>query len=62
MNSNTLDFENLVKENKNQKYENQLLEREINILKSLILINNLNLSSIDIDYYESKSGINPLIN
>ncbi len=55
MNSNSFDYENLVKENKNLKYENQLLEREINILKSLILINNLNLSSID-DYYDSKSG------
>jgi hypothetical protein len=46
MNSNSI-IENYFKENSELKQLNDILEREINLLKSLILINNLNLNTSD---------------
>jgi hypothetical protein len=46
-NPSTIIFENFVKENNELKRLNEILEREINLLKSLILINNLNLNTSD---------------
>ena len=40
-------LEDYVKENNELKKINEILEREINLLKSLILINNLNLNTSD---------------
>jgi len=52
--NNSLDFMNLnmfnqetQQENKNLKIVNQVLEKEVSLLKSLILINNLNLTSFE---------------
>ena len=39
--------ENFIKQNSELKKLNDILEREINLLKSLILINNLNLNTSD---------------
>jgi hypothetical protein len=48
MDSNiNLTFEDYSKENLELKKTNEILEREINLLKSLILINNLNLNTND---------------
>jgi hypothetical protein len=46
LNSNSI-IENYFKENTELKQLNDILEREINLLKSLILINNLNLNTSD---------------
>lgn len=46
LNSNSI-IENYFKENSELKKLNDILEREINLLKSLILINNLNLNTSD---------------
>jgi hypothetical protein len=42
------EYIDLVKDNNELKNLNEILEREVNLLKSLILINNLNLNSKDI--------------
>lgn len=50
------DMANIIKENMELKKTNEIFEKEINFLKSLILINNLNLFS-EYSYTSSKFSL-----